>query len=146
LERAPLQHGAYLVLAFGAVAAGCCCLLVLLLSLLLSASARRLVLARMITMGLSGGQGRVLGAVELLPQLVAVLAGGLACAVALVPLVGPALSLGVFTGSASGVLVRVEPDWLVVAGAGLVVLAVLTLLGQTILTGRTAARSLRMGE
>jgi putative ABC transport system permease protein len=146
LERAPLQHGAYLVLAFGAVAAGCCCLLVLLLSLLLSASGRRLVLARMITMGLSGGQGRVLGAVELLPQLVAVLAGGLACAVALVPLVGPALSLGVFTGSASGVLVRVEPDWLVVAGAGLVVLAVLTLLGQTILTGRTAARSLRMGE
>jgi putative ABC transport system permease protein len=83
LERAPLQRGAYLALTLGGVAAGVYGLLVLLLSLLLSASARRVALARMSTMGLSGGQGRVLGVVELLPQLVAVLAGGLGCAVAL---------------------------------------------------------------
>jgi hypothetical protein len=44
------------------------------------------------------------------------------------------------------VAVTVEPEWLVVAGAGLVVLAVATLLGQTMLTERTTARSLRMGE
>jgi putative ABC transport system permease protein len=100
----------------------------------------------MSTMGLSGGQARVLGVVELLPQLVAVLAGGLGCAVALVPLIGPVLNLGVFTGSGAGVVVRVEPEWLVVAGAGLVVLAVATLMGQTMLTDRRAARSLRMGE
>jgi len=146
LERAPLQRGAYLALALGGIAAGCCCLLVLLLSLLLSASARRLALARMSTMGLSGGQGQLLGLVELLPQLLAVLTGGIGCAVALVPLLGPALNLGVFTGSASGVPVRVEPEWLASAGAGLVVLAVLTLTGQTMLTDRTAASSLRMGE
>jgi putative ABC transport system permease protein len=145
LRRAPLQRGAYLALALGAVAAACCGLLVLLLSLLLSASARRLALARMTTMGLSPGQARALGLVELLPQLLAVLAGGLGSAAALVPLTGPALNLGVF-GAAGSVAVRVEPQWLVTAGAGLIVLALLTLSGQTMLTERTAAVSLRMGE
>jgi len=145
LRRAPLQHGAYVALALGAVAAACCGLLVLLLSLLLSASARRLALARMTTMGLSAGQARALGLVELLPQLLAVLAGGLGSAAALVPLIGPALNLGIF-GAAGSVAVRVEPEWLVAAGVGLVVLALLTLSGQAMLTDRTAARSLRMGE
>jgi putative ABC transport system permease protein len=145
LRRAPLQRGAYLALALGAVAAACCGLLVLLLSLLLSAPARRLALARMTTMGLSAGQARMLGLVELLPLLLAVLAGGLGSAAALVPLIGPALNLGIF-GAAGSVAVRVEPDWLAAAGAGLVVLALLTLSGQTMLTDRTAAGSLRMGE
>ncbi len=146
LELAPLQHGAYLAMTLGGIAAGVCGLLVLLLSLLLSASARRLALARMSTMGLSAGQARLLGLVELLPQLLAVVVGGLLCAVALVPLIGPALSLEVFTGSTSSVAVRIEPEWLVVAGVGLVVLALVTVAGQTLLTDRTAARSLRIGE
>ncbi|MGH3303711.1 MAG: FtsX-like permease family protein, partial [Streptosporangiaceae bacterium] len=59
LEDAPLEHGADLAMTLGGAAAACCSLLVLLLSLLLSASARRLALARMSTMGLSAGQGRV---------------------------------------------------------------------------------------
>jgi putative ABC transport system permease protein len=113
---------------------------------LLSASARALALARMATMGLSAGQGRVLGLVELLPQLLAVLAGGLVCAVALVPLISPVLSLRIFTGSGSSVPVRIEPEWLVPAGAGLLVLAVVVLTGQTLLTDRNAARFLRIGE
>ena len=146
LELAPLEHGASLAMTLGGVAAGVCGLLVLLLSLLLSASARRLALARMSTMGLSGGQARQLGLVELLPQLLAVVAGGLGCAVALVPLVGPALNLEVFTQSTSSVPVRIEPVWLVVAVIGLLVLAVVTVAGQTMLTDRTAARSLRIGE
>jgi putative ABC transport system permease protein len=146
LELAPLQHGAYLAMTLGGVAAGLCGLLVLLLSLLLSASARRLAVARMSTMGLSAGQARAQGLVELLPQLLAVVVGGLGCAVALVPLIGPALSLEVFTESTSSVPVQVEPEWLVVAGVGLVVLAVVTVAGQTLLTNRTAARSLRIGE
>jgi putative ABC transport system permease protein len=146
LEQAPLQHGAYLVLGLGAGAAGCCCLLVLLLSLLLSASARRLALARLATMGLSAGQGRVLGLVELLPQLVAVLTGGLVCAAALVPLTGPALSLGIFTGSSSSVPVRIEPVWLAGAGAGLLVLELVMLTGQSLLTDRYAPVMLRIGE
>ncbi len=145
LQRAPLQRGAYLALALGAVAAACCGLLVLLLSLLLTASARRLALARMSTMGLSGGQARLLGLMELLPQLLAVLAGGLGSAAALVPLLGPALNLGIF-GAAGSVPLRIEPAWLVAAGAGLLVLAMVTLTGQTMWTDRNAPRSLRMGE
>jgi hypothetical protein len=146
LEGAPLQHGAYLALALGGVAAGSCGLLVLLLSLLLSASARQLALARMSTMGLSVGQGRVAGMVELLPQLLAALAGGLACAAALVPLTAPALRLGIFTGSASSVPVRIEPGWLVAAGLGLLALELVLLTGQTMLADRNVARSLRIGE
>jgi putative ABC transport system permease protein len=146
LELAPLQHGAYLAMTLGGIAAGVCGLLVLLLSLLLSASTRRLALARMSTMGLSAAQARLLGLVELLPQLLAVVIGGLGCAVALVPLIGPALSLEVFTGSTSSVSVQVAPAWLVVAGVGLVVLAVATVAAQTMLTDRSAARSLRIGE
>jgi putative ABC transport system permease protein len=146
LELAPLEHGAYQAMTLGGIAAGVCGLLVLLLSLLLSASGRRLALARMTTMGLSATQARQLGLVELLPQLLAVVAGGLACAVALVPLIGPALNLDVFTQSTSSVAVRIEPAWLVVAVVALLVLAVVTLAGQTMLTDRTAARSLRIGE
>ncbi len=146
LAAVPLRRGAYLALALGAGAAACCCLIVLLLSLLLSAAARESALARMSTMGLSAEQARLMVFVELLPQLLAVLAGGLACAVALVPTIGPALSLTVITGSASSVPVQIEPVWLAVAGAALLVLAIATLTGQTMLTDRNAARSLRMGE
>ena len=146
LETAPLQHVGSVTLALGAAAAAVCCLLVLLLSLQLSAPSRRLALARMSTMGLSAAQGRLLAVIEALPQLLAVLAGGLACAAALVTLVGPALSLTVFTGSASSVQVRIEPAWLAVTAAGLLVLVVATLTGQAMLTGRNAARSLRIGQ
>jgi putative ABC transport system permease protein len=146
LQSAPLQHGAYLALGLGAAAAGCCCLLVLVLSLSASASARRPALARMATMGLSARQGRVLGLVELLPQLLAVLVGGVVSAVALVPLTAPALSLGIFTGSGSGVPVRVEPVWLAGAGVGLLVLELVVLAGQALLADRHAPALLRMGE
>jgi putative ABC transport system permease protein len=146
LAAVPLRRGAYLALALGGAAAACCGLLVLLLALLLSASGREPALARMNTMGLSARQARLMVFIELLPQLLGVLAGGLVCAVALVPALGPALGLTAITGSASSVPVRIEPVWLVAAGAGLVVLAILTLTGQTMLTDRIAARSLRMGE
>ena len=68
------------------------------------------------------------------------------CAAALVPLTGPALSLGIFTGSSSSVPVRVELVWLVGAGLGLLVLELVVLAGQSLLTDRYAAGSLRMGE
>jgi putative ABC transport system permease protein len=146
VEDAPLQNGAGVGLILGGAAAGLCGLLVLLLSLLLSGSARRLMLARMSTMGLTAGQGRVAGVVESLPQLLSVLVGGVACAVALVPLTGSVLSFGVFTGSGASVPVRVEPGWLVVAGLGLLVLEVVVLAGQSVLADRGAPRLLRMGE
>jgi putative ABC transport system permease protein len=144
LEDSPLQHSAYLALALGGAAAVGCGLLVLLLSLLLSAPSRQLTLARLSTMGLSAGQGRLIAVLEAVPQLLAVLVGGTATAAALGPLLGPALSLSVFTGSASSVPVRIEPVWLGVAAAGLLVLAIGTLAGQTAVTSHNAARSVRM--
>jgi putative ABC transport system permease protein len=144
LETAPLQHGAYLALALGGAAAVVCGLLVLLLSLLLSAPSRQLSLARMSTMGLSAGQARLVAVLEAVPQLLAVLVGGTATAAVLGPLLGPALALSVFTGSASSVPVRIEPIWLAAAAAAMLVLAIVTLTGQSAVTSHNAARSVRM--
>jgi putative ABC transport system permease protein len=145
LESAPLQHGTYLALALGGDAAAVSCLLVLLLSLLMSGASREMTLARMSTMGLSAAQGRRLAMVEALPLVVAVLVGGLASATVLAPLVGPELSLSVFTGSTKSVPVRLEPGWLLATAAGLLVLALLTLAAQAVVASRGTPRSLRIG-
>jgi putative ABC transport system permease protein len=145
LESAPLQHGTYLALALGGDAAAAACLLVFLLTLLMAAPSRQMTLARMNTMGLSVSQGRRLALVEALPQVLTVLAGGVLCAVALAPLLAPALNLSVFTGSSARVHVQAEPVWLAGTAAGLLVLALVTLAAQTIAASRGTARSLRIG-
>jgi putative ABC transport system permease protein len=146
LEQAPLERDAYSEIAFGGYAAAAGCLLVLLLTLLLSARSRELTLARSATMGMSAAQTRWLALIEALPQILSVIIGGLICALALAPLVGPALALSVFTGSNAAVPVRIEPAWLIAAAVGLLALAIATLTGQTVLASRGIARSLRMGE
>ena len=146
LEQAPLERDAYSEIAFGGYAAAAGCLLVLLLTLLLSARSRELTLARSATMGMSAAQTRWLALIEALPQILSVIIGGLICALALAPLVGPALALSVFTGSNAAVPVRIEPAWLIAAAIGLLVLAIATLTGQTVVASRGIARSLRMGE
>jgi putative ABC transport system permease protein len=146
LQAAPLRRGAYLALVLGALASACCGLLVLLLSLLLTAASRQQALARVATMGLSAAQGRLLVFIELLPQLLAALAGGLVCAVALVPALGPELSLASFTGSDSAIPVRLEPAWLAGTALALLVLALAAVTAQSLLASRDAARWLRMGE
>jgi putative ABC transport system permease protein len=145
LEQAPLERGAYLELALGGIAAAAGALLALLLVLLLSAQSRQLTLARAATMGMSTVQARLLVLIEALPQILAVIVGGLICALALAPLVGPALGLSVFTGSATPVPVRIEPAWLTGAALALLILAIATLSGQAVLAGRGTARSLRIG-
>ncbi len=96
-------------------------------------------------MGLSIAQRRWLTLVESTPQLVAVLIGGLICALGLAPLAGPALDLAAFTGSATPVPVRIEPAWVAVTSIGLLVLAIATVSIQTMLTDREVPRSLRIG-
>jgi putative ABC transport system permease protein len=145
LETAPVQQDAYIELLLGGIAAAIGCLLVLLLVLLLSAQSRQLTLARTATMGLSMAQGRWLTLVESTPQLVAVVIGGLVCALGLAPLVGPALDLAVFTGSATPVPVRIAPAWVAVTATGLLVLAMATVSIQTMLTDREVSRSVRIG-
>jgi putative ABC transport system permease protein len=145
LEQAPLQRGAYAELAVGAAAAAVGCMLVLLLTLMLSGQSRQMTLARAATMGMSSAQGRWLTLIEALPQILSALIGGLICALALARLVGPALDLSVFTGSAAAVPIGIEPAGLTATAIGLLVLAIATLTGQTVLAGRGAARSLRIG-
>lgn len=145
LKQSPVPRDAYAELLFGGIAGAIGCLLVLLLVLLLSARSREVTLARTATLGLSPAQGRWLTLVEALPQLLAVLLGGAICAIGLAPLVGPALDLAVFTGSATSVPVRIDPVWLGATAIGLLVLAIATLSVQTMLADREAPRSLRIG-
>jgi putative ABC transport system permease protein len=145
LEQAPLQRGAYAELAVGAAAAAVGCMLVLLLTLMLSAQSRQMTLARAATMGMSSAQGRWLTLIEALPQILSALIGGLICALALARLVGPTLGLSVFTGSAAAVPIGIEPAGLTATAIGLLVLAIATLTGQTVLASRGAPRSLRIG-
>ncbi len=72
-------------------------MLILLLTLVLGARSRELTLARLATMGLSPGQASGLVAVETLPSVLAATVGGIACAWALAPLIGPELNLSAFT-------------------------------------------------
>jgi putative ABC transport system permease protein len=146
LENAPLQHGAYVALALGSAEAALLSLVLLLLALVIGGRSRQLTLARMNTMGLSAGQGRRLVILEALPQILAALVGGVACAALLAPLTGPELDLSVFTGTGTGVPIRIAPGFLVGAALGLVALAMLTLTAQAAIASHNTAGALRIGE
>jgi putative ABC transport system permease protein len=136
LTGAALPRGAYLAFGEGSVAAGGFCVLVLLLTVVLAARSRALTLARLSTMGLGAGQGRWLVIAEALPPVLAAAAAGAACALALVPLLGPVLDLSVFTGSAAAVPVRADLAALAIPAVGLVILGAATLSAQAFLAGR----------
>jgi putative ABC transport system permease protein len=144
---APVPRAAQDTLVQVAAAAAGFGLLVLLLSLLLAARARDLTLARMATMGLGRRQAQLLLAVEALPQVVAAAIGGIACAWALVPLVGPSIDLSVFTGFGPSVALAPDPAALVASAAGLILAALLALAGQAAMTYRRgSAGALRITE
>jgi putative ABC transport system permease protein len=147
ISGAPLPHGGFVTFAQGAAAAAGFSLLVLALTLVLSARSRELTLARLVTMGLGPSQSRRITAVELLPAILAAAVGGTVCALALVPLVGPAIDLSAFTGTPVAVPLRAEPLAIVVAAGALLLLAVLTLTIQNGLArSRGAAQALRVGQ
>jgi putative ABC transport system permease protein len=147
LARAPLPHGTYEAYAAGALVAVGFGILALLIWLLLSAAPREAALARLAAMGLSARQGSWLVLAEALPEIVVAVVAGTACAWALVSVVGPDLSLAAFTGSGAGVPIQAEPATLAIAAAGLLVVAVATLVGQALVTGRRGVtRALRIGE
>ena len=141
LTGAALPHGAYVAFAEGGVVAAGFCVLVLLLSLVLAARSRALTLARLSTMGLGIGQGRLLVITEALPPVLVAAAAGAACALVLVPLLGPVLDLSVFTGSGAAVPVRADLVALAIPAAGLIVLGVVTLSAQAIAVSRRGAAS-----
>jgi putative ABC transport system permease protein len=147
ISGAPLPHGGVVTFAQGAAAAAGFSLLILLLTLILSARSRELTLARLATMGLEPAQSLRITAVETLPAILAAAVGGIACALALVPLVGPAVDLAAFTGLPVTVPLRADPAGIGAAVAGLLLVAVLTLTIQSRLArGRGATQALRVGE
>jgi putative ABC transport system permease protein len=147
LASSPLPSAAYLGFAVGLAAAAGFSLAVLLLDLALGADARRMTLARLATMGLDTGQARRLTLLETLPAVLAAGLAGVVCALALVPLTAPVIDLSVFTGSAAPVPLRPDFAALGLPVAGLVVIAVLTLLLQIrVERYRGVATALRAGQ
>lgn len=147
LRNSPLPSAGYVAFAEGAAAAAGFSVLILLLTLILGARSRALTLARLATMGLSQAQARALAAVETLPSVLAATVGGIACAVVLAPLIGPALNLSAFTGYSLSVPVRADLAALAATAGGLVVLTLATLAVQAVAASRRGVgRALRVGE
>jgi putative ABC transport system permease protein len=98
-------------------------------------------------MGLGRDQSRRITAVENVPAILAAAVGGVACALILVPLVGPAVNLAAFTGMPVSVPLRADPVALVIAVGGLLLLTALTLAVQDALARRLGTGpALRVGE
>jgi putative ABC transport system permease protein len=146
ISGAPLPHGGFVTFAQGIAAVGAFSLLILMLTLVLSARSRELTMARLATMGLGPAQSRRIAAVETLPAILAVAVGGTACALALVPLVGPAVNLAAFTGLPVTAPLHANAPAILIAIGGLLLVAALTLTIQNRLArGRGAAQALRAG-
>jgi putative ABC transport system permease protein len=134
LTKAPLPRSAYLAITVGSVAAAALAVLVLLITLVLAARDGASILARLRVMGLARGQARWLEVAQMLPQVGVSAIGGLACAYALAPLIGPSIDLSAFTGAGASVPVRAQPVPLLIAAAGLVLLAIATVAVQNVIT------------
>jgi putative ABC transport system permease protein len=126
LARAPLPRDEAAAIVAAEIAAAGLTLLVLLITIAGAAQARRRAVARLRVMGVTGRQARWAELAETLPLVVAAAAGGIACAWALGPLIGPALNLSALTGGATA---PVGARWapLGAAAAGLLILTLLAL-------------------
>ncbi|MFI6942494.1 hypothetical protein ACIBI4_24745 [Streptomyces sp. NPDC050418] len=104
-------------------------LLALVLELLLSAPARGRTAARLRTMGLDSRQTAALHLLQLLPMVVAAVAGGTALGLALPALLGPALDLSTFTGAPGAPATHADPllTTLLAAGCAALVLGAVAL-------------------
>ena len=103
----------------------------MVLELALAAADRELTLARLATMGLASRQRIWLTLLEVLPALLAAAVAATACALVLPGLLGPALDLSVFTGSAAPVRVQPDVTSFVLPLAGLALLAAAALAIET---------------
>jgi putative ABC transport system permease protein len=145
LTSAPVQRGAFLLLAFALAVAAGLGIAVMLLELALGAADREATLARLATMGLGEGQRARLLLAEVLPAIVAAAVAAVACALVLPRVVGPAIDLSAFTGSGASVPLIPDVASLALPIAGLVVVAAVTLTIE-IRARRGVAATLRGGE
>ena len=146
LADAPLQHGTYVLFAAGIGAAAGLSAVILLLALALGAQEREVTLTRLATMGLGARQARLTAVGEALPAVVAAAVAGAGGAAVLAALIGPALDLSIFTGSAARVPVRADLVALAWPALGLAALGLLTLAAEvTAARRRGLAHALRIG-
>ena len=146
LVSSPLQAAADLIMRLSLAVAAGFGLAILLLGLALGSADRDLTLARLTTMGLE--QGRLIRLVlgETLLAVVAAVAAGAACALALPALTSPALNLSVFTGSSAPVPIAPDLAALAVPAAGLAVLTAVAVVAETrLLRHRDVPGLLRIG-
>ncbi len=149
LTDAPFQADTFRMLDLSTLAAALLAVVALLCGLTMGARSREQALARLATMGLSRRQANRLVLLENVPALAAALIGGAVCTVAIGALIGPGIDLGVFTGTAQAVPLRIDPWTLTLAGAAIALTAAATLVGHTATAHRrgvTAALRLGNGE
>ncbi|WP_167532736.1 hypothetical protein [Streptomyces alboniger] len=122
-------------------------LLALVLELLLSAPARGRTAAYLRTLGLGGRATSALHLLQLLPMVLAAVAGGVTLGLALPSLLGPALDLREFTGGPSAPDRHVDVLFTAALGAGLCVLVALAVGVETWLGRRRGLGAvLRLGR
>jgi putative ABC transport system permease protein len=127
LTGAPLQQGTFLLFTLAIAFAAALALAVMLLELALGAADRELTTARLATMGLTEGQRVRLVAVEVIPSIAASAVAAAACAIALPPLLAPAIDLSVFTQSQASVPLRPDFAAFLLPLAGLLALTIIAL-------------------
>jgi len=127
LAGAPLQQGTFLLFTLSIAFAAALALAVMLLELALGAADREVTTARLATMGLTEGQRVRLVAVEVIPSIAASAVAAAACAIALPPLLAPAIDLSVFTQSPAPVPLRTDFVAFMLPLAGLLAVTVIAL-------------------
>ena len=110
LASSPLQHGAGLLITLTIASAAALGLLIVVLALALGSAERGLTLARLTVMGYEQQAGLVI--TEAMPAVLAAVAAGIACAVALPRVIGSAIDLSAFTGTSAAV--QLQPDALAI--------------------------------
>ncbi len=143
----PLLGSSRLLFLLGLWAAACCSAASVILAMGLARRERAAAAARLAALGMTGGQVRAMALLQPLPLLLTAIIGGELAGLALAPLIGPALDLSAFTGSAAPVPVRPDAFALLAPAAGLVLLVAALAVTDTLLARRTrAAAALRIVE
>lgn len=146
LASSPLQASADLIMTLSLAVAAGFGLVILLLGLALGSADRDLTMARLSTMGLERRRLIWLVLGEALLAVLAAVAAGVACALALPMLTSPVLNLSVFTGSTAPVPIAPDLMALAVPAAGLAVLAAVAVIAETrLLRRRGVPALLRIG-
>jgi hypothetical protein len=127
LTGAPLQQGTFLLFTLAIAYAAALALAVMLLELALGTADREVTTARLATMGLTEGQRVRLVAVEVIPSIAASAVAAAACAIALPPLLAPAIDLSVFTQSQASVPLKPDFAAFMLPLAGLLAVTIIAL-------------------